>query len=134
MKKKKINDKSELYTPVAAACAEEAGNSHQEEKRAGVRMRRMRRTHECHKIKREKIVVATDRRCAEGGSLMSRRVPGTLRTLKLDYHEIAALLCLVSLCLFSFSFSYFLRAYPTRATTLSSSSSLSPFSSCPLSS
>lgn len=29
---------------------------------------------------------------AEGGSLMSRRVPRTLRTLKLDYREIAALL------------------------------------------
>lgn len=42
---------------------------------------------------------------AEGGSLMSRRVPRTLRTLKLDYREIAALLLAslthsLSLCFF----------------------------------
>lgn len=38
----------------------------------------------------KRTVVRTDD--AEGGSLMSRCVPRTLRTLKLDYREIAALL------------------------------------------
>lgn len=61
-----------------------------ESERGRKRERERRRRRRRRRRERERRTGRADD--AEGGSLMSRRVPRTLRTLKLDYREIAALL------------------------------------------